>query len=244
MYTNGRALRRALQIPAQRNGAGDLRAACTAAAAQSLLLAGTADCVSQAMHGPVELGHVVAMALTAAVLSGACNAAWLRKLEEAWPGTGTSAVLRKSLADYLVCAPIVLSGYLVLVPLLTLLFGGASLDAVGSSLSSAGSGWTHEGFQSAMLLNLCTFQPYNLLQFSCVPPSLRPLGGACVSAASTVLLSAITLGYTVDDLVGGGGIAEVDLSSLELSIADTVAGYSPLDLSVLDLATSVPGIIL
>ena len=101
-------------------------------------------------------------------------------------------MLRKSLADYLVCAPIVLSGYLVLVPLLTLLltllFGGASLDAVGSSLSSAGSGWTHEGFQSAMLLNLCTFQPYNLLQFSCVPPSLRPLGGACVSAASTVLL--------------------------------------------------------
>ena len=188
VYTNGRALRRALQIPAQRNGAGDLRAACTAAAAQSLLLAGTADCVSQAMHGPVELGHVVAMALTASVLSGACNAAWLRKLEEAWPGTGTSAVLRKSLADYLVCAPIVLSGYLVLVPLLTLLFGGASLDAVGTSLSSAGSGWTHEGFQSAMLLNLCTFQPYNLLQFSCVPPSLRPLGGACVSAASTVLL--------------------------------------------------------
>ena len=36
--------------------------------------------MSQAMHGPVELGHVVAMALTAAVLSGACNAAWLRKL--------------------------------------------------------------------------------------------------------------------------------------------------------------------
>ena len=59
-----------------------------------------------------------------------------------------------------------------------------------------------------------------------------------------VLLSAITLGYTVGDLVGGVGTAEVDLSSLELSIVDTVAGYSPLDLSVLDLATSVPGIIL
>jgi hypothetical protein len=212
-----------------------------AAAAQSLLLAGTADCVSQAIHGPVELGHVAAMALAASVLSGACNAVWLRTLEEAWPGTGTSAVLRKSLADYLVCAPIVLSGYLVLVPLLTRLFGGgASLDAVGTSLSSASFGWTHEGFQSAMLLNLCTFQPYNLLQFSCVPPSLRPLGGACVSAASTVLLSAITLGYTVGDLVGGGGAAELDFSVL-----DTVAGYYPLDLSVqLDLATSVPGIIL
>ena len=59
-----------------------------------------------------------------------------------------------------------------------------------------------------------------------------------------VLLSAITLGYTVGDLAGGGLAAEADLSSLELSIVDTVAGYSPLDLSVLDLATSVPGIIL
>ena len=44
--------------------------------------------------------------------------------------------------------------------------------------------------------------------------------------------------------MGGGLAAEADLSSLELSIVDTVAGYSPLDLSVLDLATSVPGIIL
>ena len=51
-------------------------------------------------------------------------------------------------------------------------------------------------------LGRCTFQPYNLLQFSCVPPSLRPLGGACVSAASTVLLSGITLGYSIQDLVG------------------------------------------
>jgi len=231
VYANGRALRRALQIPAQNNGAGDTAAAMQAAAMQALVLAGTADSVSQSMHGAVDVGHAAAMALTAATLSGACNALWLRKLEDTWPGTGTYAVVSKSLADYLVCAPLVLSGYLVLVPLLTLLFGGASLDAVGASLSSASFGWTQEGFQCAMLLNLCTFQPYNLLQFSCVPPSLRPLGGACVSAASTVLLSGITLGYTIEDLVGGGsGSPSVDLSSL--------------DLSLLDLSTSVPGIIL
>ena len=266
VYANGRALRRALQIPAQNNGAGDTAAAMQAAAMQALVLAGTADSVSQSMHGAVDVGHAAAMALTAATLSGACNALWLRKLEDTWPGTGTYAVVSKSLADYLVCAPLVLSGYLVLVPLLTLLFGGASrcrsnsnphanptphppphpprhrlalaltltgasLDAVGASLSSASFGWTQEGFQCAMLLNLCTFQPYNLLQFSCVPPSLRPLGGACVSAASTVLLSGITLGYTIEDLVGGGsGSPSVDLSSL--------------DLSLLDLSTSVPGNIL
>ena len=121
---NGRALRRALQIPAQNNGAGDIRAACTAAAAQALVLAGTADSVSQSMHGPLDVGHAAAMALTAAALSGACNALWLRKLEDTWPGTGTYAVVSKSLADYFVCAPLVLSGYLVVVPLLTLLFGG------------------------------------------------------------------------------------------------------------------------
>ena len=64
-----------------------------------------------------------------------------------------------------------------------------------------------------------------------MPPSLRPLGGACVSAASTVLLSGITLGYTIEDLVGGGGGSpSVDLSSL--------------DLSLLDIASSVPGIVL
>lgn len=226
---NGRALRRALQITAQNNGAGDIRAACTAAAAQALVLAGTADSVSQSMHGPLDVGHAAAMALTAAALSGACNALWLRKLEDTWPGTGTYAVVSKSLADYFVCAPLVLSGYLVVVPLLTLLFGGASLEAVGASLSSASFGWTQEGFQCAMLLNLCTFQPYNLLQFSCVPPSLRPLGGACVSAASTVLLSGITLGYTIDDLLGGGATPSIDLSSL--------------DLTPLDLAASVPGIV-
>jgi hypothetical protein len=76
------------------------------------------------MHGPLDVGHAAAMALTAAALSGACNALWLRKLEDTWPGTGTYAVVSKSLADYFVCAPLVLSGYLVVVPLLTLLFGG------------------------------------------------------------------------------------------------------------------------
>ena len=192
-YANGRALRRALQIPAQSSGAGDVRAACTAAAVQALVLAGTADSVSQSLHGSVDYCHAGAMAVTAAALSGACNAAWLRKLEDTWPGTGTRAVVSKSLADFYVCAPPVVSGYLVCVPLLTLLFGGASLDAV----APLNFGWTQEGFTCAMLLNLCTFQPYNLLQFSCVPPSLRPLGGACVSAASTVLLSGITLGYTL-----------------------------------------------
>ena len=176
---NGRALRRALQIPAQSSGTSDVRAACTAAAAQALVLAGTADSVSQSMHGPVDVCHVASMALTAAALSGACNAAWLRKLEETWPGTGTRAVVSKSLADFCVCAPSVLSGYLVLVPLLTLLFGGASLDAV-TPLSF---GWTQEGFGYAMLLNLCVSAAHR-------PPAHRPDPCAMTNAPSAVFVCA------------------------------------------------------
>jgi hypothetical protein len=167
------------------------------AAAQSLVLASTSDAVSQWLRAvPLDTCHVFAMGITASVLSGACNAVWLRILEELFPGSHSSAVVCKSLADFCVCAPCVLSGYLVLVPLLTLLFGGADAAAL-----QALGGWTQESFASAMLLNLCTFQPYNIAQFALIPPHLRPLGGACVSASSTVVLSAITLGYTFEDVI-------------------------------------------
>ena len=149
---------------------------------------------------PVDACHVCAMGLSAAVLSGACNAVWLQKLEETWPGTSMGAVTRKSLADICLCAPPVLTGYLVCVPLLTSLFGGVGLEA-GGGLHAALGGWTQEGFASAMLLNLCTFLPYNLAQFSLIAPPLRPLGGAMVSATSAVVLSGITLGYTIQDVL-------------------------------------------
>ena len=42
---------------------------------------------------------------------------------------------------------------------------------------------------------LCTFAPYNLFAFRLVPPRLRPLGGAAVSATCAVALSGVTLGF-------------------------------------------------
>ena len=46
-------------------------------------------------------------------------------------------------------------------PGLTALYCGASLDVCASVTTAS---WTPAAFAAAMALNLCTFQPYNLLQ--------------------------------------------------------------------------------
>jgi hypothetical protein len=157
------------------------------AAAQSALLGGCADAASQQMLQPsVDASHVAAMAVLAACLSGGLNAVWLRQLERRVPGQSDGAVLMKTAADYIIAGTIANSLYLVLVPLLTAAFAGGALDdPLG--------GWTPEGFRSVMLLEACTFAPYNIFAFRLVPPNLRPLAAAMVSATCTVVLSAITL---------------------------------------------------
>eukprot|EP00966_Prymnesium_polylepis_P019810 456725-Prymnesium_polylepis.1 len=180
------------------------------ASVQTFLLASGADTASQWMHGgTVDHAHVAAMATCASLFSGAMNVPWLRALEHQVPGTSARAVGLKSLADFAICAPVVNSLYLSGVPLLTSLYTGQiTLDA---ACVAEQSGWSTDALACAMLLNLCTFQPWNLVQFACVPPRLRPLGGACVSATATVVLSGITLGYAeiaevvdaVTDVVAG-----------------------------------------
>ena len=168
---------------------------------QSFVLASVADSASQFMHGgPVDPAHVAAMATCASLFSGAMNVPWLQALEHHIPGSSLGAVGFKSLADFAICAPVVNSLYLAGVPLLTSLYGGHSvLDTVGAERC----GWSAEALACAMLLNLCTFQPWNLVQFACVPPRLRPLGSACVSASATIVLSGITLGYAeIAEVVG------------------------------------------
>ena len=44
-------------------------------------------------------------------------------------------------------------------------------------------------------LEVCMFIPYNTLAFSFVPPRVRPLTHAMVSATFNVAVSAVTLGY-------------------------------------------------
>jgi len=92
--------------------------------------------------------------------------------------------------DYLLCATVVNSIYLAFVPVLTAAFSGAPPD-----VASAAQGWTDEGFQSAMTLEALTFAPYNLLQFRLIPPPVRPLASASLSAACTIVISSLTLGF-------------------------------------------------
>lgn len=157
------------------------------AAAQSCALGAAADAVSQKMlWHHVDVSHVGAMALLAACLSGGLNAVWLRQLEKRCPGKDTRAVLTKTLADYCIAGVIANSLYLIFVPLLTAAFAG---DSTGALLD----GWTPEGFRAVMMLEACTFAPYNLCAFKLVPPHMRPLAAAAVSATCTIVLSAITL---------------------------------------------------
>ena len=163
------------------------------AAAQSGLLGAGADAVSQMMHQlPVDSAHVMAMAVLAAILSGACNAYWLRSLEAAVPGSSSRAVLTKTVLDFCIAGVLANSAYLVGVPAVTALFGGSSFaDALATH------GWTVDGFRDVMLLEALTFGPYNLCAFKMVPPRLRPLSAATVSAACTIALSGVTLGFSV-----------------------------------------------
>jgi len=76
------------------------------------------------------------------------------------------------------------------VPILTALFSGASLEAASHAY-----GWTAADFSSTMRLEALTFAPYNLLQFRLIPPSLRPLASAALSAGCTIVISGLTLGF-------------------------------------------------
>ena len=177
------ALQRAAAHPDLRHIAG--------ATLQAGGLGASADAASQAMHAlPVDFAHVKAMAICAAILSGACNAAWLMTLEASVPGSSTRAVCLKTAADYAIAGTLANSAYIAFVPMLTCLFAGGTF---ADSLATGG--WTPDAFRDVMLLELCTFAPYNLVAFQMVPPKLRPLSAAAVSAFCTIALSSITLGF-------------------------------------------------
>ena len=141
---------------------------------------------------PVIVAHVAAMATVAATMSGGANAIWLRQLEAAFPGTGSRAVAAKTLIHAVILASIINSAYLVGVPLLTHVFTDGILP---SSPSAYFAGWTLDEFITLTKLEVCMFIPYNTLAFKFVPPRVRPLTHAMVSATFNVAVSAVTLGY-------------------------------------------------
>ena len=157
---------------------------------QAAILASGADITTQIMEtGSLDLAHVFAMAAVASTMSGAANALWLRQLEAAFPGRGVSEVAAKTLIHAVILASIINSAYLAGVPACHALYAGGGLPA------DALAGWSPDEFVTLTKLEVCMFIPYNSLAFSYVPPRVRPLTHALVSATFNVAVSAVTLGY-------------------------------------------------
>ncbi len=160
---------------------------------QAGVLASCADMATQTMEASaIDFGHVAAMATVASTMSGAANAIWLRQLENKFPGTETKEVVYKTLIHAVIIASIINSAYLAFVPLFTtyLYHDGGALD-----LSIILNGWSMDEFITLTKLEILMFIPYNTLAFKFVPPSVRPLTHAAISATFNVAVSAVTLGY-------------------------------------------------
>ena len=69
-----------------------------------------------------------------------------------------------------------------------------ALYAGGGLPADALAGWSPDEFVTLTKLEICMFIPYNSLAFSYVPPRVRPLTHALVSATFNVAVSAVTLG--------------------------------------------------
>jgi hypothetical protein len=160
---------------------------------QAGVLASCADIATQTMEAPsIDFGHVAAMATVASIMSGAANAAWLRQLENTFPGTETKEVAYKTVIHATIIAFIINSAYLAFVPFFTtyLYNDGGAVDP-----SIIFSGWSVEEFVTLQKLELLMFVPYNTIAFKFIPPSVRPLTHAAISATFNIAVSAVTLGY-------------------------------------------------
>ena len=132
----------------------------------------------------------------ASLMSGVANAVWLRQLEQAFPGTKTREVATKTLIHAIIIASIINSAYLIGVPVLDeYVYGVNGLSLPPLDISVLRGGWSLEEFITLTKLEILMFIPYNTLAFKFVPPSIRPLTHAAISATFNVAVSAVTLGY-------------------------------------------------
>ena len=122
-------------------------------------------------------------------MSGGANAIWLRQLEDKFPGRETDAIVKKTMIHAVILASIINSAYLAGVPALTDIYSS------GLPITEGVEGWTVPEFITLTKLEVCMFIPYNTLAFNFVPPRVRPLTHAIVSATFNVAVSAVTLGY-------------------------------------------------
>lgn len=153
---------------------------------QAGVLAGSADAATQVLEGgAADPAHVAAMVAVAACMSGAANAAWLAQLEDAFPGTAAREVACKTLLHATIVASVINGAYLVCVPLLAAALHGAPAEPA----------WSGAAFLTLTKLELLMFVPYNAVAFKYVPPAVRPLTHAAISATFNVAVSAVTLGF-------------------------------------------------
>eukprot|EP00550_Attheya_septentrionalis_P000367 CAMPEP_0198291140 /NCGR_PEP_ID=MMETSP1449-20131203/8771_1 /TAXON_ID=420275 /ORGANISM="Attheya septentrionalis, Strain CCMP2084" /LENGTH=248 /DNA_ID=CAMNT_0043989745 /DNA_START=243 /DNA_END=989 /DNA_ORIENTATION=+ len=173
---------------------------------QAGFLASAADVATQTMEvgggvgalAIIDFGHVAAMAMVASTMSGAMNAVWLRQLEQAFPGKAPKEVAAKTLIHAVILASIINSAYLVGVPLFTDCISAATTYSVSMpnlmNPSVMFEGWHFDEFVTLTKLEVMMFIPYNTLAFTFVPPSIRPLTHATISATFNIAVSAVTLG--------------------------------------------------
>lgn len=173
---------------------------------QAGVLTSGADVITQCMHGlavaDVDMAHVAAMGTVAASLSGGANACWLRMLERRYPGAAPAEVQMKTFLHFSLVAAFINAHYLMAVPALSAAFAGEGLPA---GVAALGGGFSAGGFAHLMGLELGMFVPYNLLAFRVVPPRVRPLTAALLSATFSICVAALTLGYgdVFGDAFGG-----------------------------------------
>ena len=158
---------------------------------QAAILAGGADIATQTLEHAqaLDYSHVAAMSTVASTMSGGANAVWLRQLEDKFPGRESDAIIKKTMIHAVILASIINSAYLAGVPALTDIYSS------GLPITEGVEGWTLPEFVTLTKLEVCMLIPYNTLAFSFVPPRVRPLTHAMVSATFNVAVSAVTLGY-------------------------------------------------
>lgn len=161
---------------------------------QAAVLASGADIATQTMeHGSasLDMSHVAAMATVASTMSGAFNAVCLRKLEDEFPGKEKQNIVIKTVIHAVIIASIINSAYLAFVPMLANdIYHGAGLPQ-----SNPFEAWNLDDFITLTKLEIAMFIPYNALAFTFVPPQVRPLTHAAISASFNIAVSAVTLGY-------------------------------------------------
>ena len=172
---------------------------------QAGVLASIADITTQSLEqhsatggAMIDFSHVLAMATVASTMSGVANAIWLRQLESAFPGKETQAVVLKTLIHAIIIASIINSAYLVGVPILSDHIYNGESNLISMFLQDPNllrGGWTMNEFWILTKLEICMFIPYNTIAFKFIPPSIRPLTHAAVSATFNIAVSAVTLGY-------------------------------------------------